>query len=141
MAKDPKFKVGQHVQISPKANTKNAGKYGTVKRIIPATGGYWGNNYISYVIDLGEGKTAELMERNVLKVEGAEIPKKEEKLEKLYFVISTDGKFISDPQTFAGAVTMAKEKQLSTPDCPEYYVAKVISKTTKPKVVVDMVSI
>lgn len=141
MAKDPKFKVGQHVQISPKANTKNAGKYGTVKSVKSAGRGYWDNKYNSYVIDLGENKTAELMEVNVLKVEGAEIPKKEEKLDKLYFVISTDGKFVSGPMAFAAAVELAKEKQLSTPDCPEYYVAKVISKTTKPKIVVDMVSI
>lgn len=139
VTKKKKITVGQTVQINPNANTKNAGKFGTVKAIKEANR-WHGPNGTTYVIDLGENKTAEVLADKLIVV--AEAPdQKTEKVEEKYFVISTDGKFTSKPVGYAKAVEMAKEKQLSTPDAPNYFVAKVIQKTTTPKTVVDMVSI
>lgn len=140
VTKKKKISVGQAVQICPNANTKNAGKFGTVKAIKDPSGRYYGPSEKIYVIDLGENRTAELMADKIIVVADAEA-KVEEKLEEKYFVISTDGKFTSKPLGYAKAIEMAKEKQLSTPDAPNYFVAKVIQKTTTPKTVVDMVSV
>ena len=136
---DYKFKIGQSVQIKPCVNSKNAGKFGTVKKRFHDSG--WGRrSSVKYVIDLGGGSTAEMMEDKLIKASDAPV-KDEKKLDAVFFVISTDGKFTSGALSFAKASELAKEKQMSTPDSPNYYVAKAIQKTSTPKIVVDMVSI
>ena len=137
--KKVKIVVGQTVQINPNANTKNAGKFGTVKTI-RTNSCRWSSSEPIYVIDLGENKTAEVMADKLLFVtEATEQPT--EKLEERFFVISTDGMFTSKPMGYAKAVETAKQMQMLTPDAPNYYIAKVVQKTTTPKTVVDMVSI
>lgn len=139
MSSKYKFTVGQSVQINNDVNSKNVGKFGTIKRRFEDGSG-WGRSKVKYVIDLGENLTAEMIQSNLTAV--ADAPNvTEEKNAPAYFVIATDGSFVSGALSFKKASELAKEKQLATPDSPNYYVAKAIQKTSTPKIVVDMVSI
>lgn len=132
-----KFNIGDAVQISKNTNSKNAGKFGTVKS--RASGGGWGRPYGRfYTISLAGGGTSEIVEKNLRKATQTEVAGNVTGTKKDHMVVSTDYKFISQPMNFNEAVDLAKKSQLATPDSPNYMVVKILTQTTTPKMIVEM---
>ena len=133
-----KFEVGQAVQVSPKANTKHAGKFGTIKSRA-YNNGYWSASKCTYTIALADGNTSELVESSIRKATQAQVAgTTPDSAKKDHMVVSTDLKVVLSPMTFGEAVERAKKMQLTTPDSPNYMVVKIVTMTTTPKTVVEM---
>lgn len=134
-----KFEVGQAVQVSPKANTKHAGKFGTIKSRSYNNNGYWASSRRTYTIALADGSTSELVEASIRKATQSQVAgNTPDSAKKDHMVVSTDYSVVGIPMTFGEAVECAKKMQLSTPDSPNYMVVKIVTMTTTPKTIVEM---
>lgn len=137
MSRHFKFEIGESVQVSPKANTKHAGKFGTVKS--RQTGTYWTNHQRSYKIEIADGGTSDLVEKSILKATKTQVATQTPVgAKKDHMVISPDNNVVGRACTFGEAVELAKSEQLRTPSAEKYLVVKIVTATTAPKTIVEM---